>query len=168
MIKQFTSQIGDKEILIELIKSENLDLSKINPVTQISGICYDKEGNILILSSRPNKWFIPGGKPEDGESFEDTLKREVYEEATVEIENILPLAFLKINFPENPNKTEGDMFFQGRFLAEVKSVKPIQRDPATGMTFERKFIPHEDFSKYVKWDDAEDLISLMKEKLKNE
>lgn len=166
MIKKFTRKINEQEIFLELLKPGELDLSAIHPVTQISGLCYDNKNNILILSSKPDKWFIPGGKPEAGENFEDTLKREVFEEASVEIEDIQPIAFLRINFPNNPNKTEGDIFFQGRFIAKIKDVESIKIDPATGLTFERKFVSIDNFSQYVRWDDADTLISLLKEKLK--
>jgi mutator protein MutT len=50
-----------------------------------------KGDNVLIAhrashKSLPGKWEFPGGKVEDGENEKDALKRELYEEFSVETE----------------------------------------------------------------------------------
>lgn len=51
----------------------------------------DKDGKILILKrstnskTNPGKWELPGGKVDQGESFDQALIREVYEETTLKI-----------------------------------------------------------------------------------
>jgi 8-oxo-dGTP diphosphatase len=51
----------------------------------------DQEGKILILKrstdskTNPGKWELPGGKVDQGESFDHALIREVYEETNLKI-----------------------------------------------------------------------------------
>lgn len=54
-------------------------------------IIKDSEGKILLLhrnTSKRNQWEIPGGKIDDGESPEQTAKREVMEELGINVEII--------------------------------------------------------------------------------
>lgn len=55
---------------------------------EVSGraLVIDQNGRVLVLKrsensgSNPGKWELPGGKPNKGESFEDSFRREVLEE----------------------------------------------------------------------------------------
>ena len=61
---------------------------------EVSGraLIFDRNGNALVLKrhpaskSNPGKWELPGGKPDTGESFEASLRREVREETGFEID----------------------------------------------------------------------------------
>lgn len=52
----------------------------------------DKDGKVLILKrstdskTNPGKWELPGGKVDQGESFDHALIREVYEETKLKID----------------------------------------------------------------------------------
>ncbi len=166
-MKKYFREINGVEVKSVFKREEEFKVDSNKLVTQISGVCFTRFGEVLIISGRSGKWGIPGGKPEEGESFEETLRREVEEEANVLIESILPLGFLEINFPGNPNKLEGDLFYQGRFFAIITEIMEMDTDPATGKLFERKFISPEDFTKYINWQDAEDLIKFAQEKFQN-
>ena len=130
---------------------------EIKPITQASGVCINNKGQILIIKAK-DEWHLPGGHPEKKESLEETLKREVLEEACVEIINCSLLGYSEIFFPENPNQKEGEHFFQVRFVAFISKILPLRPDPATGIIFERKFINPKDFTKYIRWQDAKELI----------
>lgn len=45
------------------------------------GICQSHSGDVVLVSSDGARWEFPGGRPIDGESWGDTLCREVREEA---------------------------------------------------------------------------------------
>jgi len=61
---------------------------------ELSGraLIFDQNGSILVLRrsersrSNPGKWELPGGKPNPGESFEESVRREVLEETGFEID----------------------------------------------------------------------------------
>ncbi|MDD1712125.1 MAG: NUDIX domain-containing protein [Methanoregulaceae archaeon] len=75
--------------------TRKLSLDAMSPMpVEFSGraLIFDQNGSILLLrrseksQSNPGKWEIPGGKPNPGESFEESLRREVREETGFEID----------------------------------------------------------------------------------
>ena len=61
-------------------------------VKQVYGIVFSDDGRIL-LRIEDNKYKLTGGKPENNETFEETLKREYIEEINVELEECYYLGF---------------------------------------------------------------------------
>ncbi len=102
---------------------------------------------------------MPGGTPEGKETPEETLIREVDEEADLELQDLQPLGYQKIE-----NLDNGQIFYQLRYFAKIKKIKPQTIDPANGKINERKFIAPEYFSKYCPWGNVgEEAIRLAKE-----
>jgi len=124
----------------------------LKPIGQVSAICFNENGEILLVK-HPKKgyWTIPGGTPENGESPEETLIREVDEEATCEIEDLKLLGVIKVNFPNNLNEREGETFYQLRFLAKIKNINKHSIDPDLQEKRDRIFIKPEDYFKYVNY-----------------
>ncbi len=60
------------------------DYQKFLPYFQVFGVLFTKDGKVLITHQK--EWIIPGGKLEKGEKPEETLKREVMEECSVEVD----------------------------------------------------------------------------------
>lgn len=130
------------------IKTDNLE--NYSPITQVYGIIFSNNGEILVCrESKESSWIIPGGHPEDGESIERTLKRELLEEVDVEIENIKPLGVQKVTFPDDPDKNKA--IYQVRCIAKLKKLNPQTPDPANGSIWERKFVPADQVIEFVKW-----------------
>jgi len=152
-IDDYTSQDTPKTIFINgrdittLFWHKLDDFSKMKDVRQCYGICFNQKGQILIVNNK-GKWFLPGGTPEKGETFEQTLKREIDEEADVEIKNIKPLGYNKIKELKEGKKS---VFYQLRFTANVTKTKKQTIDPATNTQFKRKFIDPKDFLAYTLW-----------------
>lgn len=142
-----TSNWNGQDIIYTWIPTA--DVGKFKPVTQVYGICLDSENKILIIKDK--RWQIPGGTPEEGESFTETLKRELIEEAQVEVGELMPLGVQEVQYPNNPDKNQGDLFYQYRYIARIKKIDPMQADPATGRVYERKFVPFNEIDEYVKW-----------------
>lgn len=129
------------------IPTTNLQLFK--PVSQVYGICLDADGKILVIKDK--RWQIPGGTPEADETPEQTLKRELIEEAQVEVGELIPLGVQEVSYPNNPDKKQGNLFYQYRYIAFIQKIKPIQPDPATKRQYERRFVSFDEIAEYVKW-----------------
>lgn len=127
---------------------EDTDFSKLKNVKQIYGILFNEKGEILIVNTVGN-WQLPGGTPEKNETWEETLIREVKEEASAEIEKITPLGYQIVC--ELKNNIKGSEFSQLRFAAKIKKLNKMAIDPATNKVPERKFIAVSEFSKYCPW-----------------
>ena len=142
-----TSNWGGQEVTSTGLPTE--DIKRYTPVTQVYGVCVNGGGKILVIKDK--RWQIPGGTPEEGETPEETLKRELLEEAQVEIEYLAPLGVQEVRYPNNPNKDQGDLFYQYRYIAIIKKMNPAKPDPATGHKYERRLVPFNEIDKYVKW-----------------
>lgn len=63
-----------------------------------------KENNKILATQRgygefKNKWEFPGGKREEGENGEETIKREIKEELDLVIEVIEPIITVDYDYP---------------------------------------------------------------------
>lgn len=57
-----------------------------NHFVSVAGLVDNDKGEILLIKSPRRGWEYPGGMVEPGETFEDALKREIKEEAGVDVE----------------------------------------------------------------------------------
>ncbi len=131
------------------------DLSKYSPYTQVYGVVFNSEGKILIQRVGDKAWCLPGGTVEDGETAEDTLRREVIEEADVSINNPILLGGQRVLFMDKPNpnpkRGEGNDFYQLRYYAEVEELLEQTPDPDNGQIHERLFVDPSEITSYFDW-----------------
>jgi len=52
----------------------------------VKALIYDDQGRILLVKEGNDKWDLPGGGTDHGESLEDSLKRELQEEIGLDVE----------------------------------------------------------------------------------
>lgn len=112
-------------------------------ITQVSGLVFDENGFLLIVHV-DEQWALPGGKPEKFETPEQTLMREVWEEANVTIKNIHFLGAVKV-VPDNPEKAP---HYQLRYRADVQNIEEYQ------MLYEatrRAFVGENQIDCYILW-----------------
>jgi len=155
-----------QDITLTWIKSNNL--STFKPYYQVYGILFNLTGEILLIQEK-GKWKIPGGTPKTDETDIDTLKRELVEESDVTVSKIFPLGAQKVEHPNNPNKEEGSLYYQLRYVCLVNKLLPQTPDPDTGITNPRKYVPSNQVTEYVKWGKVgnalfTDAINLFKKK----
>jgi len=131
---------------VDVYNSTNFD--KLKKIEQVYGFIFDNGGKILLVNIN-NKWGLPGGTPETYDAnWKETLKREVLEEADVEIENIIPGFYLIFKGLDNKKAIKG---IAVRCIANVKSVKSRTIDPATNKINKRKFVSKDQFIKSCHW-----------------
>jgi len=129
---------------------QDINFQHLDPITQVYGVCFNKDGNILILKEPNEEWNIPGGKPESNETPIQTLKRELEEEVDVEIDKYQMVGYFEI--PDNPT------FYQLRFACKIKIINQQTIDPAKNIINERKFVKPDEFFNYVKIENYRPMI----------
>ena len=132
-------EFGGAPILLNWSKVRYGNLTNIK---QVSGYIYNNVGQILIVKNGKN-WTIQGGKPENDETFMQTLNREVMEETCVTIKNLEYIGEVLVS-----DLTTGEKYIQKRFKALIKEIFPFVQD----FEVERRlFVPPKDIGKYIKW-----------------
>ena len=138
------------KITLTWIRSSNL--YKYLPINQVYGIVFNNNNGILICrKNNRSGWHLPGGTVEANERIRETLIREVLEEVDTILSDIRELGVQKVEFPNNPNKNEGTVFYQARLIAKVKKMLPQTPDPDGGSVWERNFVPASEITNYVNW-----------------
>ncbi len=60
-----------------------------------TGLCVVPDGRLIVVSEDGKHWDLPGGRPEVGESTEETLRREVREEACATVTSARLLGYTR-------------------------------------------------------------------------
>ncbi len=143
-IVDFKGRISDNEW------HDNTNFKNLDNVTQVYAFIFNKQGKVCLIKYK-GRWGIPGGTPEkEDKSFEDTLKREVQEEADLKIKNIKRVGYIKV-IPRDGSK----IHYLLRYTAFVDKINNQTEDPAIGEILERKFIDPKEICKYIGWGNCE-------------
>lgn len=129
--------------------SDDTNFERLPKVIGAQGFIFNDEGKFCIIKlSCKEEWSITDGKPEkEDKTFEDTLIREVNEEADLDIKDIKRVGFVVAYKKDNPSKKEYSL----RYVAKVKKIKPQTKDPAYDEIPKRKFIFPREFNKFCRW-----------------
>lgn len=123
----------------------------------LTNLCmvYDDAGNILVQDRKDPSWpgiCFPGGHIEPGESFVESVIREIYEETGLTIEN--PLLCGTKQFPTKNGERYVVFFYKtNRYHGELKSSDE-------GEVF---WIPKQDLEKYQLVEDFLDMVKVFEQ-----
>lgn len=111
------------------------------PVRQVSGVCFTEVGEVALVSTDGHAWTLPGGHPEGAESPEQTLAREVLEEACAEVLACHLLGWQRVDDPREP------AYLQLRYVAQVRL---LEFRPEHEVRY-RRLVPPHDFLSTLSW-----------------
>jgi ADP-ribose pyrophosphatase YjhB (NUDIX family) len=106
-------RVDDRDVL--QVWQPDLVLSGTEEVTKVSALCVTPDHRVLLVSQDRKFWTLPGGHHESGETHEETLAREVREEACARVNACRYLGAQRVDDPTWPRP-----HFQLRYLAQVE------------------------------------------------
>lgn len=98
---------------------------QLYPEPTVGGIVYNPEDEILLLKSRKSKdrYVIPGGHIELGETMEHALKREILEETGLVIHNAVLVSVQQFIFSDSFHEKRHFIFIDYACRADTKEVR---------------------------------------------
>jgi ADP-ribose pyrophosphatase YjhB (NUDIX family) len=135
---------------------DDLDKTKC---TQTYAVCFCDEKIVIVHNGKKNTWGLVGGTIEKGESFEETLKREIKEESNMEVLSFLPVGYQKVI-----DTRDNSYVYQLRYVCTAKPYGEFISDPAGTIT-EIKLVDIKDYKKYFDWGEIGERIVKRAEEL---
>ena len=112
-------------------------------VVEVSAGLIHEQGRYLIARRKPGVhlagyWEFPGGKREDGESFEECLRRELFEELSIRVDVPVPYQVVRYDYGESTV----ELHF---FLCRIEEGEASNLDSAEIRWVEPRELPHYTF-----------------------
>lgn len=133
------------EYLFEYFDADSFDDLDYSRCKQTYAVCMVEEKMVIVFNGKKQTWGLVGGSIENGESFEQTLRREVQEESNMEILSILPLGYQKVT-----DTRDNSFIYQLRYVCTARPIGAFVSDPAGHIT-EIKLINPKDYKQYFNW-----------------
>jgi len=115
---------------VKLTWKPNFQLDELCIVTSVHAICI-QDNKVLLSKIKDRGFSYPGGHIESGESTEEAIHREVYEEAYVK-GDITYLGAIEVNHDENQTFVPGGKYpmigYQSFYRMNVKECYPFLRE----------------------------------------
>lgn len=98
---------------------------QMGPRVIIGVLIYDEEGKIFLAKSNKwkNKWVVPAGHLEWGETMHECAKREIKEETNIDIEKLELISVSENIFPHEYKEAKHMVFIDFSAKALHKNIK---------------------------------------------
>lgn len=105
----------------------------------------------MVSNDGLSNWMIPGGTVERHENPIIALRRELEEEADIEIKNYKLIGFLEVHLNNNITGYKSN-HAEMIFIAKIDKILPQTEDPAKGYILQRDFFhPHDMAFRFMRW-----------------
>lgn len=133
------------EYTLEYSDADSFDDLDYSFCRQVYGVCFCDNQMVIGYGGQKHNWGLIGGTIEKGETFEQTLGREIKEESNMEVLRSIPIGYQKVI-----DTRDGSYVFQLRYACIVRPFGPFIVDPAGSVT-EIKLIDPESCKQYFDW-----------------
>ncbi|MEK7148659.1 MAG: NUDIX hydrolase [Patescibacteria group bacterium] len=140
------------EYIFEYSDSDSFDNLDFNKCTQVYGVCFYGDKIVIGYGGAKKSWGLIGGTIEKGETFEQTLVREIQEESNMKVLSFLPIGYQKVI-----DTRDNSFYYQLRYVCLVQPYGPFVSDPALSVT-EIKLIDPKEYKQYFDWGSIGDRI----------
>lgn len=145
-----------KEYHIEYHDADSFDDLPRERITQVYGICFRDGALVIGRRVRNGSWGHLGGHPEEGETLEQALRREIQEESNMDVKAFKPIGY------QTETCTNGDGDIQLRYCCIVEPFGPFVCDPDLrkdrGGIDAIKIIDPKEYKRYVQWGEIGDRL----------
>ena len=142
--EHYTGKSG-VEYIFEYTDMDSFDELDPSLCRQMYGVCFYGNQMVIGFGGKKQAWGLIGGTTEEGETFEQTLAREIQEESNMEV-----LASIPVGAQKMIDTRDGSFVYQLRYACRVRPYGPFVRDPADSVT-EIKLIDSTDYKQYFDW-----------------
>jgi 8-oxo-dGTP pyrophosphatase MutT (NUDIX family) len=140
------------EYIFEYSDAGSFDDLDYNHCRQVYGVCFYNDNLVIGYGGKKQEWGLIGGTIEKGESFEQTLRREIQEESNMEVLKCLPIGYQKMT-----DTRDGSYVYQLRYVCTARPFRSFIADPAGGIT-EIKIIEPQSYKQHFNWGEIGDHI----------
>lgn len=159
----FSTQDVWKDRLFHLKLYSLKDYTTLPKIDQVHAICFLSADEIVFYKHIEGWVGNPGGGMEEGENVEDTIRRELIEEAQLELIRWATFGYEEIFFPHRNNDQRYSYFL--RTVSQVKLIDKKIDDPA-GKGVGRIIVPISEAAKRLNWEKKGGcLIKMAREKV---
>ncbi len=141
----------------DLFLSSNF--SSLKDITQVYGLVLDNQNRVLVVFDQHNDWLLPGGAVEKGETLIDTLKREIWEEVQVRVDekSLKPFFYQKVYLKDKFGKWQY-VTTQVRFICRPKEIGKFVPGMPPDRMKKRMFVEIAKLDQYLNWGETTPFI----------
>ena len=142
--EEYTGKSGVRYIF-EYHDADDFDALDYSLVRQAYGVVFVGDQIVIGFGGNKKAWGLIGGTIEEGETYIETLHREIQEESNMQVISERPVGYQKVT-----DTRDGSHFFQLRYVCKGRPYGPFALDPAGGVS-DIKLINPAKYKEYFDW-----------------